>query len=209
MDQMEKKVIANLDTQSKIVNSLFKGLATCINAYFESSDEMEKSIEKIREYEKKTAKIRKENLAIVAETVSIHRSDFLRLIMKMADVSAHLTGASVRLGHVPYRPRSDDPMIPKFAQLIDTFLQMGNELRNLVRYLGEDTKKAFDQCSKVDSVEETVDNIYRDLHGHLYNRTDIPLRYIMQILSVAKHVEEACDHAASVADSIRIIIAAH
>ena len=87
--------------------------------------------------------------------------------------------------------------------------RMGDELRNLMRIFGEDMSKTLSQCDVIDEIEDNVDHIYRDLHGHLYNRNDIPLRFIMQLLSVAKHIEEACDHAASVADSIRIIVAAH
>lgn len=209
MDKMERTVILNLEEQSKVIRKTFKEMAVCITEYFKSSEEMHKSIEKIRKYEKKTAKIRKENLKIVAQTVSIHRSDFLRLVMKMSDVSAHQAGASVRLGNVQYRPRRDDEMVSRFNNLIEEFLKMGDELRNLMRIFGEDMEKTLDQCDVIDEIEEHVDRIYRDLHGHLYNRTDIPLRFIMQLLSVAKHIEEACDHAASVADSLRIIIAAH
>ncbi len=209
MDKMERLVIVNLEDQSKIIRNTFKEMAVCIKGYFNSKEEMEQSIKKIKKYEKKTAGIRKENLKIVAQTVSIHRSDFLRLVMKMSDVSAHQAGASVRLGNLEYHPRGDDPMIPRFDNLIELFLQMGDELRNLMRIFGEDMEKTLDQCDVIDNIEERVDQVYRDLHGHLYNRNDIPLRFIMQYLSVAKHIEEACDHAASVADSIRIIIAAH
>lgn len=206
---MERTVILNLEEQSKVIRKTFKEMAVCITEYFNSSEEMHKSIEKIKKYEKKTSQIRKENLKIVAQTVSIHRSDFLRLVMKMSDVASHQAGASVRLGNVEFRPRSDDGMIPRFKNLIEQFLKMGDELRNLMRIFGEDMEKTSGQCDVIDEIEDHVDAIYRDLHGHLYNRADIPLRFIMQLLSVAKHIEEACDHVASVADSIRIIIAAH
>ena len=100
-------------------------------------------------------------------------------------------------------------MIPKFLQLVDVFVKMGDALHNLMRKLGEDMHSAEKFCNKLDEIEDNVDTIYRDLHGHLYNRADIPLRIIMQYLSVAKHIEEACDSSASVADSVRIILATH
>ena len=209
MDKMEKIVIGNLEDQSKIIRNTFKEMAVYITEYFKSSTERDQSIEKIKNYEKKTADIRKENLKIVAQTVSIHRSDFLRLVMKMSDVSAHQAGACIRLGNIQFHPEAKDPMIPMFKELIEQFLKMGDELRNLMRYFGDNMDQTLKQCNVIDEIEDNVDQIYRMLHGHLYNREDIDLRFIMQLLSVAKHIEEACDHAASVADSIRIIIAAH
>lgn len=210
MDKIERTVYANLETQSKLVSKTFKEMGICINAYLEGNEDVQNSsITKIRSYEKDTSKIRRKNLEVVAQTVSIYRSDLLRLVMKMADVMSNQAGASVRLGKVRYTPRSDDEMVPKFKALIDVFIKMGEELRTLMAKLGEDMEKAHNACDKVDEVEEQVDEIYRDLHGHLYNREDIPLRIIMQLLSVAKHVEEACDHCASVADSVRIILVTH
>ncbi|MHA1648087.1 MAG: DUF47 domain-containing protein, partial [Promethearchaeota archaeon] len=149
------------------------------------------------------------NLEIVAQTVTIYRSDFFRLVMKMQDVMANQAGAIVRLGHIKFIPRNDDPMIPKFDSLTKTFIKMGDILRNLIGKLGENMALARDLCNDLDEVEDQIDQIYRDLHGHLYNRDDIPLRIIMQLLSVAKHIEEACDHVDSVADSVRIILATH
>ncbi|UYP47848.1 hypothetical protein NEF87_004133 [Candidatus Lokiarchaeum ossiferum] len=210
MDKIERTVFANLEAQSKLVSKTFKEMGICINAYLEGNEDVQNSsITKIRSYEKDASKIRRKNLEVVAQTVSIYRSDLLRLVMKMADVMANQAGASVRLGKVRYTPRSDDEMVLKFKTLIDVFIKMGEELRNLMSKLGEDMEKAHHACDRVDEVEEQVDEIYRDLHGHLYNREDIPLRIIMQLLSVAKHVEEACDHCASVADSVRIILVTH
>ena len=206
MNKVEKTVYTNLEAQSKVINQSFKDMGLCINAFFERDKEIQKHITKIRNYEKESNRLRRKNLEIVAQTVSIYRSDFLRLVMKMADVMANQAGASIRLGNINFFPQSDDSMVPKFQGLIEAFIEMGESLRDLMRTLGDDFSKATGFCDKIDEVEEKVDDLYRDLHGHLYNREDIPLRYIMQFLSVAKHIEEACDHCASVADSVRIIL---
>ncbi|WP_457557656.1 DUF47 domain-containing protein [Candidatus Harpocratesius sp.] len=209
MDKMERIVFTNLEAQSKYINQTFKEMGLCINSFFEHSDDIFNSIEKIRNLEKEANKLRQKSLETVAQAVSIYRSDFLRLVMKMADVMSNQAGASVRLGNIKYQPRKDDPMIPKFQQLITTFIKMGERLRDLMKTLGDDLSKAPSYCNAIDEVEEKVDELYRDLHGHLYNRMDIPLRFIMQFLSVAKHIEEACDHCAGVADSVRFILSTH
>lgn len=209
MDKMEKTVFTNLESQSKVINQTFKEMGLCINAFFEQSDDIQKNVAKIRNHEKESSKLRRKNLEIVAQTVSIYRSDFLRLVMKMADVMSHQAGASVRLGNIKYQTKKDDAMIPKFQNLINVLIEMGEKLRDLMRTLGDDMSKAQEKCNEIDIIEEKVDDLYRDLHGHLYNRDDVPLRYIMQFLSVAKHIEEACDQVASVADSVRIILLAH
>ncbi|MHA1610625.1 MAG: DUF47 domain-containing protein [Promethearchaeota archaeon] len=206
MDKLEKTVYTNLESQSKIINQSFKDMGLCINAFFEQSEDIQKHITKIRSHEKESNFLRRKNLDVVAQAVTMYRSDYLRLVMKMADVMANQAGASVRLGNINFVPRKDDPMVVKFQGLIEAFVEMGERLRDLMRTLGDDFSKATRFCDKIDEVEEKVDDLYRDLHGHLYNREDIPLRYIMQFLSVAKHIEEACDHCASVADSVRIIL---
>ncbi|MHA1520625.1 MAG: DUF47 domain-containing protein [Promethearchaeota archaeon] len=206
MNKLEKTVYTNLEAQSKIINQSFKDMGLCINAFFEQSEDVQKHITKIRSHEKESNLLRRKNLDVVAQAVTMYRSDYLRLVMKMADVMANQAGASVRLGNINFVPRKDDPMVVKFQGLIEAFVEMGERLRDLMRTLGDDFSKATGFCDKIDEVEEKVDNLYRNLHGHLYNRDDIPLRYIMQFLSVAKHIEEACDHCASVADSVRIIL---
>ncbi|MHA1776503.1 MAG: hypothetical protein DRO88_04060 [Promethearchaeia archaeon] len=209
MDQMERIVFTNLETQSKYISQTFKEMGLCINSFFADREKIHDSIAKIRNFEKEANKLRRKNLEIIAQAVSIYRSDFFRLVMKMADVMGNQAGASVRLGNIKYVPKKDDSMIPKFQALISAFVEMGERLRDLMKILGDDLSKAPNYCNAIDEVEEKVDELYRDLHGHLYNRMDIPLRYIMQFLSVAKHIEEACDHCASVADSVRIILSTH
>ena len=206
---MEQRVFANLEKQSTLVDRTFKEMGLCITAFLEGHEDFQKTVLKIKNNEKESNKLRRKNLEIVAQAVSMYRSDLLRLVMKMSDVMANQAGASVRLEHVNFTPAPNDGMIPRFTALIEAFIRMGEKLRILMRNLGENMENAQDSCDKIDEVEEEVDRLYRDLHGHLYNRINIPLRIIMQLLSVAKHIEEACDHCASVADSVRIILATH
>lgn len=210
MDRMEKIVFKTLEEQSNLISKSFKEMGVAISAYFEGDDEtLQKSVLKIRNHEKQSIKLKHQNLETVAQAVSIYRSDFFRLVMKMNEVQANQAGSTVRLGNIRYSPRPDDEMIPKFKQLVEVFVKMGDTLHNLMKKLGDDMHSASEFCTTIDEIEDNVDNIYRDLHGHLYNRADIPLRIIMQYLSVAKHIEEACDSVASVADSVRIILATH
>lgn len=207
---MEKIVFKTLEEQSKIISRSFKEMGIAITAYFKGDDEtLQKAVLKIRSHEKQSIKLKHQNLETVAQAVSIYRSDFFRLVMKMNEVQANQAGSTVRLSKIRYNPRPGDEMIPKFQQLVEVFVKMGDTLHNLMKKLGEDMHTAGEFCNKLDEIEDNVDNIYRDLHGHLYNRADIPLRIIMQYLSVAKHIEEACDSCASVGDSVRIILATH
>ena len=210
MDRMEKIVFKTLEEQSKLISRSFKEMGVAITAYFKGDDEtLQKSVLKIRNHETQSIKLKHQNLETVAQAVSIYRSDFFRLVMKMNEVQANQAGSTVRLGKIRYSPRPDDEMIPKFQQLVEVFIKMGDTLHDLMKKLGDNMQSAADFCTKIDEIEDNVDNIYRDLHGHLYNRADIPLRIIMQYLSVAKHIESACDSVASVADSVRIILATH
>ena len=208
MDKTERTVFANLEAQSKLINQTFREMGVCITAFLEGrKEDLHKSVAKIRTFEKEASILRRKNLEIVATTVSIYRSDLFRLVMKMSDVMANQAGASIRLSEIQFHPPSGDPMIPKIKQLIALFIEMGDELRNLILKLQEDLEKAHQVCDKIDDIEDRVDEIYRELHGHIYNRYEIDLRVVMQLLSFFKHVEEACDQIDSVSDSVRIILA--
>ncbi len=209
MDKIEKIVFSNLEAQSKLASKTFKELGVCITDYLNGNENLHSSIQKIRNNEREASKLRRKNLDIVAQAVNIYRNDLFRVVMKIPSVMSNQVGASVRLGKIRYIPRPDDQMISKFKNLITVFIEMGDELRNLMVSLSENINQAKEKCNKIDEIEEKVDEIYRDLHGFLYNREDIPLRIIMQLLSVAKHIEEACDHISEVSDSVRIILATH
>jgi len=198
-----------LEAQSELASKTFKELGICIIDYLNGNENLHTSLQKIRNNEKEANKLRRKNLDIVAQAVNIYRNDLFRVVMKLSSVMSNQIGASVRLGKIRYVPRPDDQMIPKFKNSITVLIEMGDELRNLMVSLSENLIQAKDKCYKIDEIEEKVDEIYRDLHGFLYNREDILLRVIMQLLSVAKHIEEACDHASSVADSVRIILDTH
>ncbi len=198
-----------MEAQSELASKTFKELGICIIDYLNGNENLHTSLQKIRNNEKEANKLRRKNLDIVAQAVNIYRNDLFRVVMKLSSVMSNQIGASVRLGKIRYVPRPDDQMIPKFKNSITVLIEMGDELRNLMVSLSENLIQAKDKCYKIDEIEEKVDEIYRDLHGFLYNREDILLRVIMQLLSVAKHIEEACDHASSVADSVRIILDTH
>ena len=117
LDKMERTVFANLEAQSKLINKTFKEMAVCITAYLEGNEDIHKSIAIIRNNEKETSKIRIKNLKVVAQAISIYRSDFFRLVMKMSEVMANQAGASVRLGKIKFTPRTEDEMILKFKSL--------------------------------------------------------------------------------------------
>ena len=136
MDRMEKIVFKTLEEQSKIISRSFKEMGVAITAYFKGDDEtLQKAVLKIRSHEKQSIKLKHQNLETVAQAVSIYRSDFFRLVMKMNEVQANQAGSTVRLAKIRYNPRPDDEMIPKFQQLVEVFVNMGDTLHNLMKKL--------------------------------------------------------------------------
>ena len=210
MERMETAVFARLEKSAKHINQSFKHLSKAILSWIEgNTDELEKFVGKIRESERKSTEQKVKALDDVAKAISMYRGDFLRLVLKMNDAASYQGGAATRLGMVNFNPKSDDPMVPKFQNLIDVFVKMGDLLSTLMRSLGPGMEKAKKYCDQIDEVEEEVDNAYRTLESYLYGREDLDIRTIMQLREIIKHIEEACDHVQSTADSVRIIIATH
>ena len=209
-ENFEKFIFRALEEQTRQINTTFKELGKSIIAWLENRPaDVTKSLDVIAHAEH-TAKSMKSKLlreAAQAET-NLHRSDYIRLILLLDEVSSYQGGSASRLGRISFHPKGDDPMAQKFKELIKIFLEMGDVLTNAIKMLGENNTKALEYCDKIDDVEGKIDDIYRDLEAHLYSRQDLDIRLIMQIRSVALHIEEACDIVEKVSDSLNIIIAA-
>ena len=208
--EIERIVFARLEEQSRHINNTFKQLGIAITAWLDGSDDkFQESVMKITQSEKKSRKVKEEALNDVARAISLYRSDFLRLVMKMEDCASFQGGAAARLSRLNFKPDAEDEMVPMFRDLVSVFIDMGDTLTNLMRKLGQNMKQASDYCDKIDVIEEKVDGSYRELESYLYSRKDLDIRIIMQLREIIKHVEEACDHVQSTADSVRIILATH
>ena len=208
--EIERIVFARLEEQSRHINNTFKQLGIAINAWLDGSDEkFKESVMKITQSEKKSRKVKDEALNDVARAISLYRSDFLRLVMKMEDCASFQGGAAARLSRLEFKPEAGDEMVGMFKDLVEVFIDMGDTLTNLMRKLGQNMEQARNYCDKIDLIEEKVDGAYRKLESFLYNRKDLDIRIIMQLREIIKHIEEACDHVQSTADSVRIILATH
>ena len=208
--EIERIVFTRLEEQSRHINNTFKQLGLAINAWIDNDEEtFEKAVAKITQYETKSRKIKNDALNDVARAISLYRSDFLRLVMKMEECASYQGGAATRLLRMNFTPESSDPMVPKFKELVDVFIQMGDTLTLLMKQVGNNFAQAGKYCQKIDEIEEQVDEKYRSLESYLYSRDDLDIRVIMQLREILKHIEEACDHVQSTADSVRISLATH
>lgn len=207
---MEKAIFARLEETSRHINQTFKQLGVAIHAWLDGDEQqVSKSVAKISAHERKSRELKDEALKDVAQAISIYRSDFLRLVMKMGDAASYQGGAAVRLGKVQWKPEKKDPLVLKFKGLVKIFIEMGDALSNMMKKLGENMVQAQSYCEEIDLIEEKVDASYRSLESYFYSREDLDIRQIMQMREIVKHIEEACDAVQSTADSVRIILFTH
>jgi predicted phosphate transport protein (TIGR00153 family) len=209
--KFEKLIFRSLGEQARHINTTFKELGKSIDAWLNHRPEDVAKSNEIITHAEHTAKSMKKKMLEEASQAeaNIHRSDFIRLILQLDEVASYQGGAASRLGRISFQPVPDDPMAAKFRNLVTVFLEMGDVLTNAIKMLGENNKKALEYCEKIDDVEEKIDDVYRDLEAHLYSRNDLDIRLIMQIRTVALHIEEACDIVNKLADGLHIILAVY
>jgi predicted phosphate transport protein (TIGR00153 family) len=208
MENIDRIVFRVVEEHARRINRSFKELAACINAWLVGNqEEVDKKINIISTLEKESSKLKKTLLAEIGQAqANLHRTDYIRLTLQMGEVSGYQGGAAVRLGKTVFHPKADDPMVNKFKALCDVFIQMGDALANSIKHLGENNLKALEYTSRIDEIEDQIDDTYRDLEAHLYSRSDLDIRLIMQIRTVALHIEEACDIVQRISDSVTIIL---
>src|SRR6056297_2349096 len=160
--EIERIVFARLEELSRHINSTFKQLGIAIHGWLESDDDkLNAAVLKITQSEKKSRKIKDEALEDVARAISLYRGDFLRLVLKMEDCASFQGGAAARLSKLEFYPKTEDPMVAKFKEIVKIFLDMGDTLSMLMKQLGQNLDQASKQCEKIDLIEEKDDGLYR------------------------------------------------
>ena len=139
---------------------------------------------------------------------SLHRTDFLRLILQMDAIPDYIEGASSRTLLMSERSnyKPDAEFSAKIKELLDNIIKMGSNLKSTVKSIIDNPGKTPKYCAEIDKGEEKVDASYRGIESYLLN-SEIDIKLILQIKNIMWHIEEAGDYIHEVGDSIRIIVA--
>jgi len=191
VDRISRIMFKALEEHVRRVNRGFKELSGAITAWFSgNTEEVQKKVAIISQLEKEAAKLKKELLIEAAQAeASIHRTDYIRLILQMDEAAGYVGGAAVRLGFLDFQLKPNDKIVEKFKKLIDLFIKVGDILTNAIKFADENIQMALQYCEELDDIEEQMDSVYRDLEAHIYKRKDLDIRDGLQLRAIALHLE--------------------
>lgn len=203
-------IINYIIEHSTYIDISIRELAKCIIAWIENNKEgiinATKTVDRA-ENDANDLKIKVVNRVSQGQA-SLHRTDFLRLILQMDAIPDYIEGASSRTlllsEHSNYKP--DPELSAKIRELLENIIKMGSNLKLTVKSIIDNPGKTTKYCAKIDEGEEKIDTSYRAIESYLLN-SEIDIKLILQIKNIMWHIEEAGDYIHEVGDSIRIIVA--
>ena len=133
----------------------------------------------------------------------INREDYMRLVFVLDHIVGYCAGTASRLFFLadwkPDKHTSDQ--IQLLIQAVNNSLDY---LREAVFLLSTDSELSLQNALKVDESEKNIDQIYRELLGHIY-KLDLDHKKLLMVFDFITHVEDISDQAESAADAVRII----
>ncbi|MCP4761646.1 MAG: DUF47 family protein [archaeon] len=192
----------------RYIDIAIRELTKCIYFWIDgkSNKEMEPAIAKVSQAEADANKIKIKLMKRISEgKTSLHRSDFLRLVLKMDQIPDYIEGGAIRILYLKKCPSKD--LGDKIKPLCEAIIKMSTVFKKTIKSIIENPEKTIKYCDEIDQCEEEVDEIFREIEGYLFN-TDLEIRFMLQLRNVLSKIEEAADWCHDTADHIRILVAA-
>ncbi|MHA1733991.1 MAG: DUF47 domain-containing protein [Promethearchaeota archaeon] len=189
---------------ARIVNRAVKEMALCVEAWTEGNEEeMARKLELVNKLERDADGIKKKIIKMVAEAqTSLSRTDMLRMILQIDELADYAEGTAVRITRVKYRPR--EKIAEEVNALARGVVKSARIMRQALSELMNNPEKVMRRCEELDAAEREVDELFRDLETNLFDDLSMDVRILLQIRSVAYHMEDMGDIAMRVGDAIRI-----
>lgn len=200
------KILNFCSDHVRYIDIAIREMAKCTSAWIGNDrEEMNKSYQKLKQAELDADKIKLKLMIRVSEDqASLHRTDFLRLILQMDTIADFSEGVAARIIRIKITP--DKSLAEKIIPLSEATLKMGDALKRTIKSLLDNPSKTSIYCDEIDKFEEAIDGVYRDLEAYLYE-SDIDVKIMLQISSAMHQIEDTADLCQRSADNIRIIAA--
>lgn len=168
------------------------------------------NIEKSSDYNAKIKKLEREadelTRSIFAELnksfiTPIDREDIQRIAAKTDDVIDYMEGVAGRIKS--YRVSSTPPYMLDIAKELLVAIKEVEFLVSKLKNVKVD-KSLIDHCRKISDIEHTIDDLYRDAVGQLFETNDAI--NIIKLKDIYESIEAASDRCLDVADVIEDIV---
>lgn len=205
MEKLGNKFLDIVQDYIRYVNRSVKEMCLCVDAWTKGDKpEMEKKLALVTKIEKDADAIKYKLIKDVAEAETfLFRSDMLRLILQIDEIVDYAEGTSVRITRIDYSP--SEKLAMDLNDLCDEVMKTIQVLRSALLELPKNPTKAIKHCEALDVAERRVDGIFRDLETNLFADLSMDVRILLQLRSVAYHLEDMGDIAERAGDAIRII----
>ena len=131
----------------------------------------------------------------------LDREDMQRIASKIDDVIDFMDGIAARICsyHITEPPPYSQEMAKELVKATKEVQYMVSKLQRI-----KNPKDMIDHCRNTSDIEHTVDDLYRDAMGDLFETTD-PI-HIIKLKDIYETMETASDRCVDVADVIEDIV---
>ncbi|GAB4325020.1 MAG: hypothetical protein Kow0069_30900 [Promethearchaeota archaeon] len=203
--QRSDQVLAAAQDHAVLVVRAVREMAQCVEAWTRGdAEEVERKLAVVTKIEEDANVARNKVIKMVAEAQTmLSRTDILRLVLKVDELADYAEGTAVRISRVNYVPRKE--IAAQMNLLTESVVKTSKLMRQAVRELLSNPPEALRHCGSLDAAEREVDQVFRQLESDLFEDMAMDVRILLQIRSVAYHLEDMGDVAKAVGDAVRII----
>lgn len=206
LNNEDAKIIKYIKDDVRYVDITIREMCKSVKSWIDDdAKELQEAINLVKQAEMDANKIKNKVMARVSEnTASLHRTDFLRLILRLDSIADYAEGVAYRMQKINFKcdKKLGDFIIP----LCDAILKMGPAFKKAIVSLLENTTKTTGYCDEIDKIEEETDVAYRNLESYLF-QSEMEFKKVYWLKTIMKQIEQAGDLCQDAAEAIRILIA--
>ena len=158
---------------------------------------------KIKKLEREADELTRSVFAELNKTfiTQLDREDIQRIAAKTDDVIDYIEGIAGRIKS--YNVTSTPPYMLDIAKQLLVAIKEVEFLISKLKHVKAD-KSLIEHCRKISDIEHTIDELYRDAVGHLFETNDAV--NIIKLKDIYEAIETASDRCLDVADVIEDIV---
>ncbi len=203
-NQNEDKFLSVSQDHARVVNRAVKEMALCVEAWTKGDTELTaQKLALVVKLERDANAIKNKIIQMVAGAqTSLSRTDMIRMVLQIDEIADYAEGTAVRISRIKYEPRQE--IADEMINLAQGVVKSAKIMRQALLELVNNPQKAMKRCEELDLAEQEVDNLFRNLETNLFEDLSMDVRILLQIRSVAYHLEDMGDIAMRVGDAVRI-----
>lgn len=206
--RLRRKVLDICQEHIRKVVDAVRELPVMLVSYSKKDVEnVQKCYENIQKLESESASLKRILMRELAEAgaLLLSREDFLRLTAVINEIADFATGIAYRIYEASVRNwNASSGIINDLIKLSEAVLDTVIKLRETIFSLNFGVQRASESAKNVESAEDTVDALYRQIGLKiLESKLEVPTMILLR--EIATFLEEIADKAEDAADAARVL----